>query len=75
MNGKFIKLPSGMILNTERVEYIGNVNAVRGYRQKKPRSFTIMIKFIGTEEPTILSFNQRDVAEQEYQALTQITTL
>lgn len=69
MNTKFVKMPSGMIVNLERISFIGRVNAIKEYQAKKAKEWTLTIQFINEERPTILSYSVEDEARNDYEAL------
>lgn len=69
---KFVKLPSGIVINSENVEYFLGVNAVKEPRAKKPSCFTFSIQFVQRSEPITLSYSTREEAAEDYQALCRI---
>lgn len=78
MERKFVKLPSGIIINMERVSLIGRLNAVRETPRSKPKEWTLTIQFINEDEPSTFSynkntcFNPEQEARADYDALCQV---
>ena len=75
MEKKFVKLPSGMIVNLERISFIGRVNAIKEYQAKKAKEWTLTIQFINEERPTILSYSIEDEARKDYDTLAKACEL
>lgn len=65
----FTKLPSGVVVNADRIEYFCGVNAVRAKGARKPSAFTFSIQFIEREEPITLSYSTKEEAELDYEEL------
>lgn len=66
---KYIKLPSGIVINTDRIEYFCGVNAVRTKGARKPSAFTFSIQFIEREDPITLSYPTKEEADADYNSL------
>jgi hypothetical protein len=77
MEKKFVKLPSGMIINMERVSLIGRVSAVKETPRSKPKEWTLTIQFINEDVPSTFHydketcFNPEQDARADYNALCQ----
>ena len=69
---KFIKLPSGIVINSEKIEYFLGVNTVKEPRAKKPSCFTFSIQFIQRNDPITLSYATKEEATADYDALSSI---
>lgn len=69
--GNFIKLPSGVVVNADRIEYFCGVNAVKAKGARKPSAFTFSIQFIEREDPITLSYSTKEEAELDYKKLVQ----
>lgn len=65
----FVKLPSGVVVNADRIEYFCGVNAVRAKGARKPSAFTFSIQFIEREDPITLSYSTKEEAELDYKKL------
>lgn len=69
----FIKLPSGIVLNSERIEYFGNINAVREKeRSRKIACYTLSVQFLQRESPITLSYSTKEEAANDYNTLCKI---
>lgn len=77
MKNQFVKLPSGMIINMERVSLIGRLNAIKETPRSKPKEWTLTIQFINEDEPSTFKynketcFNPEEEARADYNALCQ----
>lgn len=69
---KFIKMPSGVVINTTNIEYILMVNAVRQPRARKPSNYTFSVLFQNRNVPTTFSYPTREEAEADYNSLCKI---
>ncbi len=69
---KFMKLPSGIVINTEKIEYFLGVSAYREYRKKKPSCYTLSIQFLQRNEPITLSYQTKEEATKDHDALCKI---
>ena len=70
MEKKFVKLPSGIIINMERVSLIGRPNAIKETPRSKPKEWTLTIQFINEDEPSTFKYNKETCfnPEQEVRA-------
>ena len=66
---RFAKLPSGVVINIDRIEYFCGVNAIRAKGARKPSAFTLSIQFIEREDPITLSYSTKEEAELDYKKL------
>ena len=66
---RYIKLPSGIVINIDRIEYFCGVNAVRTKGARKPSAFTFSIQFIEREDPITLSYPTKEEADADYNSL------
>lgn len=64
-----IKLPSGIVISIDRIEYFCGVNAVRAKGARKPNAYTFSIQFIEREEPITLSYPTKEEADADYNNL------
>lgn len=71
MEKKFVKLPSGIIINIERITFIGRINAIKAPRARNPHEWDIKLQFINEDRPTILEYSVEDEARADYNALCQ----
>ena len=69
MNKRFVKLPTGIIINIERITFIGRVNAIKAPRARKPHEWDIKLQFINEDRPTIFEYTDEEEARNDYQAL------
>ena len=69
MEKKFVKLPSGIIINMERISFVGRLNAIKQPRARKPHEWDVTIQFINEERPTIFEYSVEDEARADYNAL------
>lgn len=69
----FVKLPSGVVVNSDRIEYFCGVNAVRAKGARKPSAFTFSIQFIEREEPITLSYPTKEEAMLDYRELAKFS--
>lgn len=69
MEKKFVKLPSGIIINIERICFVGRLNAIKQPKARKPHEWDVTIQFINEERPTILEYSVEDEARADYNAL------
>lgn len=69
MEKKFVKLPSGIIINMERLSLIGRLNAIKEYRAKKPKAWELTLQFINEDKPTTFSYTKEEEARADYIAL------
>lgn len=70
---RFTKLPSGIVINIDRIEYFCGVNAIRAKGARKPSAFTFSIQFIEREDPITLSYSTKEEAELDYRELVKIS--
>lgn len=68
MKNQFVKLPSGIIINMERVSLIGRLNAVRSTPRHKPHEWLLTVQFINEEQPTTFSYNKESCVNPEEEA-------
>lgn len=71
---KFSKLPSGIVINTDRIEYFCGVNAIRRKGAHKPSEYTFAIQYIDRAEPITLSYDNIDAAKSDYDYLAKSCT-
>jgi len=71
MPKKFIVLPSGIIINIERLSLIGRLNAIKEFRARKPKAWELTLQFINEDKPTTFSYGKEDEARADYNALCQ----
>lgn len=69
---KFIKMPSGVIINMTYVEHITGVNEIKQPYAKKSSSFMFSIQYQGRNTPTTFSYLTREEAEADYSSLCTI---
>lgn len=69
MEKKFVKLPSGIIINIERITFVGRLNAIKQPRARKPHEWDVTIQFINEERPTIFEYSVEDEARADYNDL------
>lgn len=69
MEKKFVKLPSGIIINIERICFVGRLNAIKQPKARKPHEWDVTIQFINEERPTIFEYSVEDEARADYNAL------
>lgn len=69
MEKKFVKLPSGIIINMERICFVGRLNVIKQPRARKPHEWDVTIQFINEERPTIFEYSVEDEARADYNAL------
>lgn len=69
---RFIKLPSGVVINAENIEYFFGVSVVKEPHAKKPTCFTFSIQFINRNEPITLSYRTKEEATEDYNVLCRI---
>lgn len=81
MQPTFVKLPSGHIINMDRVCFIGKPSARKTSPRSKPDEWSLTVKFINDEKPTIFWYDgdgNKTAAETQvradYNALVQICT-
>lgn len=66
----FTKTPSGMVINLDRIEYVGKPNAVyETDRSRKPAEWNLTIQFINEERPNILVYKDEDSVKKDYESL------
>lgn len=65
----FIKLPSGIVINIERLSMVGRLNAIKEPNAKKPKEWDLSMQFINEDRPTILEYRKEDEARADYDAL------
>lgn len=66
----FMKTPSGMVINLDRVAYVGKLNAVyETERSRKPVEWTLTIQFINDERPNIFQYKEEETAKRDYEAI------
>ena len=70
---RFTILPSGIVINIDRIEYFCGVNAIRAKGARKPSAFTFSIQFIEREDPITLSYSTKEEAELDYRELVKIS--
>ena len=70
MNKRFVKLPSGIIINIERITFIGRVNAIKAPRARKPHEWDIKLQFINEDRPTIFEYSIEEEARADYEMLS-----
>ena len=68
MKNQFVKLPSGIIINMERVSLIGRLNAIRVTPRHKPSEWSLTIQFINEDQPTTFSYNKETCVNPEIEA-------
>ncbi len=68
MKNQFVKLPSGMIINMERVSLIGRLNAIKETPRSKPKEWTLTIQFINEDEPSTFHYNKETCFNPEEEA-------
>lgn len=71
MNKNFAILPSGIVINTDRIEYFCGVNAQRKKGARKPSAYLFSIQFIDRSEPVTLSYDNKEEAEKDYKSLVE----
>lgn len=69
MEKKFVKLPSGIIINIERITFIGRINAIKAPRARNPHEWDIKLQFINEDRPTTFEYGIEDEARADYNAL------
>lgn len=69
MKNDFAILPSGIVINTSRIEYFCGVNAQRKKGARKPSAYLFSIQFIDRGEPVTLSYDSKEEAEKDYNSL------
>ena len=68
MKNQFVKLPSGMIINMERVSLIGRPNAIRKTQKSEPKEWTLTIQFINEDETSTFHYNKETCFNPEEEA-------
>lgn len=68
MKNQFVKLPSGMIINMERVSLIGRLNAIKETPMSKPKEWTLTIQFINEDKPSTFHYNKETCFNPEEEA-------
>ena len=66
----FTKTPSGMVINLDRIEYVGKLNAVyETERSRKPIEWNLTVQFINEDRPNIFNYKDEEAAKKDYEAL------
>lgn len=65
----FVKLPSGIVVNTNNIEYFLGVSAIRQKKARKPSAFVFSIQFVDRDEPITLSYQTKEEADADYNSL------
>jgi len=65
----FIKLPSGIVIDIERLSMVGRLNAVKEPNATNPKEWDLSMQFINEDRATILEYSIEDEARADYNAL------
>lgn len=57
MEKKFVKLPSGMIIDIMRICFVGKPSAHRETPRHKPHEWSLMVQFVNDEKPTVFWYD------------------
>lgn len=70
IKSNFIKLPSGVIINLERVVFVGRINAIKeSERARKASEWSLSIQFIGDDRPYEFYYTVESEARNDYDAI------